>query len=94
VIIDAESRHVHWADLALRSYGPINNAETNAQGVALMGRAIVGLNRPSLFDLFRMHAEARGEMVRRPEDAETVFDLHHGTVTPFDTGVILSEYLA
>lgn len=94
VIIDIRERHVCWADLALRSWAAINNVESNSQGIALMGRAIVGLNRPSLYDLFRMHADARGTLVPRREDAETVFDLHHGIVTPFDITAILSGYLA
>jgi hypothetical protein len=53
---------------------------------------MTGLNKPDLYDLFRMHAEARGEFVDNIEDADTVFSIEEG-ITPFDTDVIVSEYL-
>ena len=53
---------------------------------------MIELNKPNLHDLFRMHAEARGELVDTIEEADTVFSLEKG-ITPFDTDVIVSEYL-
>lgn len=94
VIIDAESRKVFWADLGLKSIAQINNAAQNSVGFSQIGRAIVELRKPSLYDLFEMHAEARGETVSAEEDAETVCGLYDGTVTAFDPSVVLSEYLA
>ncbi len=41
-----------------------------------------------------MHAAARGEIVASPDAADTTFGLDEGTVTAFDTNVVLSEYLA
>jgi hypothetical protein len=56
------------------------------------GRRLV---KPTLYDLFDMHAEARGtarctEFDRR--DADTVFGLYEG-ITPFDTDRIMSEFM-
>jgi hypothetical protein len=94
VIIDAETRKVYWADLALKSMAQINNAARNSVGFSQIGRAIVESRKPSLYDLFQIHSEARGEIVNKDEDADTVFGLHEGTVNAFDPSVILSEYLA
>jgi hypothetical protein len=92
VVIDLEDRQVVWADAALRSAGWINNVHANRDNIAGLARAMAGLDRPNLYDLFLMHAEARGEMTAR-DRADTLFSVHEG-VTPFDTDRILSEFLA
>lgn len=94
VIIDAQERTVYWADLGLKSESQINNAARNSVGFSQIGRAIVDLNKPTIYDLFQMHAEARGNIIDNPDDAETKFGLYDGSVSAFDTSVILSEYLA
>lgn len=94
VIIDALNRKLYWSDLGLKSSSQINNASQNSVGFSKIGRAIVELNKPTLLDLFEMHAGARGKLVETPDKADTVFDLYEGTVTAFDTDIILSEYLA
>jgi hypothetical protein len=93
VIIDAQDRRVYWTDLGLKSATQINNAARNSVGFSQIGQAIVGLQKLTLYDLFVMHAEGRGRIVESPDHAETVFGLHEGTVTAFDTDVIMSEYL-
>ena len=60
-----------------------------------MGKAVTGLAKPTLYDLFDMHAEARGtgrcsEITRN--EADTVFSLHEG-ITPFDADRIMSEFM-
>ncbi len=94
VIIDAQGHSVYWADLGLKSQRQINNAARNSVGMSQIGRAIVNLNKPTLHDLLLMHAEGRGEVVGKKEDADTVFDVHEGVVTAFDTDVLLSVYMA
>jgi hypothetical protein len=93
VIIDVVDRCVIWADIALKSQGPINNVHRNGDNLARMAKAIASLNRPNLHDLFSMHVEARGSLVETAELADTVFSLHSG-ITPSDTGRILSEFLS
>ena len=92
LVIDLEERRVVWADVALRSAGWVNNVHANRDNLARLARAVVGLDRPNLYDLFLMHAEARGKPAAR-DRADTVFSAHEG-VTPFDTDKILSEFLA
>ncbi|QDT39186.1 TerD family protein [Stratiformator vulcanicus] len=94
VIVDAEERRVHWADLGLKSAAQINNAARNSVGLSQIGQAIVDLKKPTLYDLLEMHAEARGEVVQNMQSAETVFGLHEGDLTAFDSDRILSEFLA
>ena len=69
--------------------GWINNMHANRDNIARLARAIVGLDRPNLYDLFLMHAEVRGESAAR-DRADTVFSVHEG-VTPFDTEKILER---
>jgi hypothetical protein len=94
VIIDAQSRRLYWSDLALKSAGQINNAAKNSVGFSQIGRSIVELRKPTLYDLFNMHAEARGTVVNDPKRADTVFDLYDGTINAFDTMAISSEFLS
>lgn len=91
LVLDLEACKAIWADVALRSGGWINNVRANGDNIARLARAMAGLNRPNLFDLFLMHAEARGTLSAAAE-ADSVFSVHEG-VTPFDTDKILGEYL-
>jgi hypothetical protein len=91
LIIDLVERQVVWADIALKSSGPINNVRQNGDNLTRMGKAVCGLVKPTLYDLFAMHAEARGAPAARV-DADTVFALTEG-VTPFDQDRILSEFM-
>ena len=44
----------------------------------LVGKALTNLVKPNLYDLFRLHIEARGELVQDIEEAETIFSLNKG----------------
>ncbi|ULL14155.1 cytoplasmic protein [Paenibacillus sp. H1-7] len=93
VIMDVVERTVIWTDLALRKHPDYyNNIEGNQKGMTLMGKAMTSLVKPTLYDLFKLHAAARGQETEREDDAQTVFSVKRG-VTPFDTGTILSEYV-
>ena len=92
VILDFQERNVIWADLALkRNPRWYNNVEGNQKGMLLMGQALTTLVKPDLYELWTLHAAARGTLAPRAL-ADVVF-APDGTVTPFDIGVILAEYL-
>ncbi|TWT62835.1 TerD family protein [Rubinisphaera italica] len=93
VIIDVVEHRVYWCDVGLKSSSQINNASTKSVGFGQIGKAILELNKPTLFELFSMHVEGRGELVTTPEEAETVFGLEDGTVTAFDGDEILCSFL-
>ncbi|MEM7474296.1 MAG: TerD family protein [Planctomycetota bacterium] len=94
VIVDAETRQIYWADLGLKSLSQINNASKNSVGFSQIGKAIVGIRKPALYDLLSMHAEARGEVVEQAEEADTRFQLRDSNTNLFDPSIILSEFLA
>ena len=60
-------------------------------GIALSLRALTSLHKPTLYDLFLLHAQARGVLVGTPEEAETVFSVASGT--PFRLDEIASKFL-
>ena len=93
LFFDLQENQVVWSDIALKSRGPINNSRQAEESLVLMGKAITGLIKPTLYDLFDMHAEARGSRVDSPAEADNVFGLHDGTITPFDAGRIMSEFM-
>ena len=94
MIIDLVDRQVIWTDLSLkRNLSTYNTLHGNMSNLQLTVKAMVNLCKPNLHDLFRMHAEARGEIVEDIKDADTIFSMDEG-VTPFDADVIISEYMS
>ncbi|MCW3098403.1 MAG: cytoplasmic protein [Chthonomonadaceae bacterium] len=92
LIIDIETREVIWCDMALRRHPRWNNnVDANLSGIALTLQALTHLNKPNLYDLFLLHAAARGELVWSPEDAETKFLVEDGL--QFRQDEIASNYL-
>jgi len=107
MIIDLKNNKVIWTDLALkkRPSWSGNNVESNQRGMIAMGKAMSNFIcvKPTLFDLFNLHVEARGELVSI-EEADTIFTvvddvnslpLKEGArvVTHFDDDVIMGEFL-
>ena len=93
-IIDLYRREILWTDLSLTrnpSWGG-NNLEGNQKGMVLIGKAMTELRKPSLECLFRLHAQARGELTDNPETADTVFAVESG-ITPFDGDAIAANFL-
>ncbi|WP_409342853.1 TerD family protein [Paenibacillus sp. MBLB4367] len=94
VILDLAERTIIWTDLALKSHpNYYNNVEGNQRGMVLMGKAMTSLTKPNLYELFMLHAAARGRLVESADMAQTVFSLHKG-ITPFDISRIMSEFIA
>jgi hypothetical protein len=94
MVIDLKERSMIWADLALKSMpGYQVNIESNLRGLVHYGVGIESMNKPNLFELFSLHAQARGEIVGDASNAEQVFAVDDG-VTPFDFELIASGYLS
>jgi hypothetical protein len=93
VILDLQERRLIWADLALKGHPNFSvNFESNKRGFVHMARAITSLVKTNLYDLFELHARARGERVEDVAEAETVFSLTTG-ITPFDIEQIAADFL-
>ncbi|MFN8671854.1 MAG: TerD family protein [Candidatus Sericytochromatia bacterium] len=91
LIIDLAKKTIIWADLALKSRF-INNVETSNDKVALMGKSLTSIIKPNLYDLFYLHALARGTITKEKNQSDTIFDLNTG-ITPFDIEKIMAEFL-
>lgn len=93
LVIDCMERKVIWCDLAFSSQRPIqNNGRNTHKTIGTYVKAIVNLQKPNLYDLFTINAKARGTLVDSRLKANLVFSPYEG-VTPFDTDIILSQYL-
>lgn len=102
VIIDLKLEYLMWTDISLKNQpgthghcGLINlisnNFECNARGVELMGRAMLSMTKPNLYELFSLHTKARGT-ISAEGFADTIFSVDKG-ITPFDIEIIMSEYM-
>lgn len=91
MILDLEEMQMIWTDISLTSNG-LNNIESNRRGVELMGRAMINLHKikPNLYQLFSLHAKARGTIVHSKEEADLVFDVND--TQHFDE--IMAEFMA
>ncbi|MFS0841055.1 cytoplasmic protein [Paenibacillus sp. 1P03SA] len=93
VILDLVERTVIWTDLSLTKQPHYhNNVEGNQKGMVLIGKAMSTLRKPDLYDLFVLHAKARGEFVDTAAQADTIFSVDRG-VTPYDIEQIMAEYV-
>jgi len=93
-LLDIANREAIWADIALAPGASAwSMLEGASNAVAAAAKALALARKPNLFDLFSLHAQARGELVATREEADAVFSLSDG-VTPFDFEKIAGEFLA
>ena len=94
VVFDLQQRKMVWTDLPVSRGGfQRNNVESSQANIQQKLHAILNVsNKLSLYELFELHAAARGELVETQEDADTVFALDQG-VTPLEVNTINAEYL-
>ena len=95
-IIDLQQREIVWTDMSLSRHPSWrvvgNNVESIQNGIVLIGKAMTDLQQPTLEQLFKLHARARGELVSTPEGADSVFSIEQG-ITPFDLDAIAARFL-
>ena len=95
VVFDLQERRAIWVDLATSSnafhYG--NNVESNRASIEEKLKAIVeSQNKLSLYELFELHAIARGQLVGDKDKADTVFSLNEG-IGPYHINDINADYI-
>lgn len=74
LIVDLELDCWQWTDLTLTCYpNTYNNVVGNLSNISMMGYAMQMLRKVSLYQLFAWHAQARGQLVDTPEQADTLF---------------------
>ena len=93
LIIDLFDGKIIWTDLALqRQLNLRNNIESNNNNMVKVAKAMCGLVKPNLYDLFMLHARARGFITDNPSEADMIFS-NDGDITPYDTDIIMGQYL-
>jgi hypothetical protein len=90
-IFDLKGKKVICADLALPRTPRLVCLENNRHSMALVGKAMTSLVKPTLADLFTLHAESRGVLTRLGDEADIVFSVKAGT--PFAIDDIVANYL-
>lgn len=92
--LDAEAREIVWIDRPSSSgfSGMANNVLTRQAAQIAALRAEVERKRLSLYDLFSLHAQARGERTDHPQDADFTI-LPGGDLNPYDLAAIAGEWL-
>lgn len=92
LIIDIVENKVIWCDLSLKSHPNFNNnVHSNLKGINLTLQSFATMNKPNLYDLFALHIKARGNLVKSPAKAQTVFSVENET--PFRLEEIASQYM-
>lgn len=95
VVFDLVEKKAIWTDLAIKGRYHMwgNNIHSNRATTEQTLRAMVTLdNKVTLYELFAMHAHARGTIVDNREEADVVFSIDEG-ITPYDIATINGEYL-
>lgn len=93
LIIDVVDNCVLWMDLSVKNSNLVaNNVRNNATNIRTVCQGIVEMNKPSLWELFSLHAQARGALVQDPTQADVKFGVE-GDITPQDSAKIASEFL-
>lgn len=72
VVYDFEEKTFIWADLSGEQFG-LNMLETTQNKALTMAKATVYMQKPNLYDLVCLNAQARGELAETPEEADIVF---------------------
>lgn len=92
VIFDCVERKFIWCDMALSisstRYGG-NNLESNLKGATAVCYAMTHLNKPNLYDLLILNANARGEIVTDRNNADIIFS--NDTTVPYEIIPVIDE---
>jgi len=93
LVFDLKQNKVMWCDIALRGHPRYNiNVHGNLSQIAITLQSMLNLNKPTLYDLLSLHAQARGQQIHSKEHADTIFSVENDT--PFRLEEIASSYMA
>lgn len=74
VIFDLETRQFIWADMQISLNRGYYNVANSLNAVTANCYAIVNCNKPNLYDLISLNAEASGTIVSNRNEADIIFD--------------------
>jgi hypothetical protein len=75
MVIDLYEGNVIWMDLALNHQYALHNVEMTKNKVSMLGKALTEMKKPDMYTLISLNAQARGEIVDDPEEADIEFGL-------------------
>ncbi len=91
-VIDLNKREMIWADLANpNESGYWNTIESDAGTTVKVLQNLITMDRFNLYDLFMLHAKARGDITLNEKEADLVLSTENET--HFQTDRIISEFL-
>lgn len=89
-LFDLVENKMIWVDQTVTD-SQWGSVYTKRKTIGQVLQAISELVKPNMYDLFELHAKARGKLVKNPEKADTVFSIENGT--HFDLDTIASQYM-
>lgn len=92
MIIDVDNNEVIWCDLSITTSAKFNNVNSNKNSLLITIKSILNSPKANLYDLIKLHIISRGEEVNTKDEADIVFSIN-GDITPYDTDIILGEYI-
>lgn len=101
VIFDCKERKFIWCDIcgSAKTYSGGNNLESNLVGNTLICYGITNMTKIDMYTAIRFNAEARGERVDNPEEADIIFSNtikgkdNQKVITAFDIDYFMSEII-
>jgi hypothetical protein len=82
-LINLEEKEVVWLDVNMHANRSTRVATSQSDAIFDHIRSYIDRNRLSVYDIFVLNAEARGEIVDNREDADIVI-AEDGDITPYD----------
>lgn len=93
MMIDLKDGTIVWTDLVLNLFGfGDNSVLSQSKTIKLNTQAMFNVIKPNLYDLFVLHARARGTLVKTKEEADIIYSLD-GDVSPYDVDIIMANFL-
>src|ERR1700682_3459896 len=83
-IIDLQERRMIWVDSevsGVQRWG--SNVLNQKSKIVIVGKAFTKIKKPTLYDLFLLHGQGRGRLVKTPDKADTVFSVKTGSQFDF-----------
>lgn len=93
MFLDVDAREAVWADLSMPKNTGYSMVERQSRTISMAVKALAQMTKPTMGQLARLHAAARGTLVATAAEADVVFSMDQG-VTPYDFELIASELLA
>jgi hypothetical protein len=81
-VLDLQEKEYIWLDLELQSRG-LANIESTKSEIGQIIRGVINSESLSVYDILLLHAQSRGKVVAKAEDAKTKFE-YDDFVTSYD----------